>query len=263
MWWVTMAWATPCEPVDLDAATQQVRALWYDREDLDAALALVRQVDEAFPCLKPIDDDDLSVFYLLAVEMGLNAGQDPSAARWAELAVRLGDAQEPRGVLPPDVLEQWRAARARVEAEGRVTLTVTRGVTVDGVPRRAGEAIAVLRGVHLGQYVGEDGWVSEALRVDGAMSWPYAEPVSMAQRWTPQRVGMVAGGVGLLTTGVMMLVFDGGYLQQNARFGDLKAADIGTGLMAAGLVSAAAGTGLLLGGALSEDGASLGIHGRF
>lgn len=263
MWWVTIAWAAACEPVDLDAATRQARSLRYDDEDLPAALAHVKRVDGLFPCLTPVDGDDLLSFYLLAIEIAIHDGQERSAAVWAERAVRYDDAREPRGNLTPGVLEQWRAARARVEADGRVTLTLARGVILDGVPRAAGEKIAVLRGEHLGQYVGDDGWVSEALRVDAATTWPVVSSPPVASRWTPKRVGIIAGGVGLLATGVAMLVFDGGYLQQNARYGDLKAADIGTGLMAAGIVSAVAGTGLLLGGALSEDGASIRLRGRF
>jgi hypothetical protein len=258
MWWMAMAAA--CEAIDLDAATSQVRALWYEHEDLDGALARAREVERAFPCFKPVDDDDLPSFYLLAVELALGAGQEPSAAHWAELAVRFSDAREPRGSVATDVLELWRAARARVEAEGRVTLTFTRGATLDGTPRAAGEEISLLRGVHLGQHIGEAGWVSEALQVDAGLTWPQSSP---EPRWTHARTGMVAGGVALLTTGVLLLVFDGHFLQQNARYGDLRAADIGTGLMAGGIVSAAAGAGLLLGGALGPDGAAIGVHGRF
>lgn len=264
MWWMTLA--TACEPIDLDAATAQVRALWFDGEDLDAALARAREVEASFPCFKPVDDDDLQSFYLLAMELALGAGDAASADRWAERAVRFSDGQAPRGSVATDVLALWRAARDRVEAEGRAQLTVTRGLTLDGAPHAAGEVLSVLRGPHLGQYVGESGWVSEALAVDADQRWPIlptAPATPPPRRWTPARTGMVAGGVALLTTSVLLLVFDGHFFQQNARYGDERDADIGAGMLAGGVVSAAAGAGLLLGGTIPPRGASVAVHGRF
>ena len=261
MWWVVVAWAgEPCIQEDLDAATQRIDDLWQLDEDLDGALAEVQRVVGVASCLRPVDAGDLLDFHLLATEIAVLAEERTLAEAQSEAAVRYANGGALERQVSPDVGALWERARVKLEAQGRVALTIGAPVLIDGVPHRAGEQLFLLRGAHLGQYLGEQGWVSEELRVEQAMLWPaVSEPV----RWPPARVGMMAGGVGLVAAGVVMLALDGSFLQNNARYGDPADYQVGAALLGAGVVSAAAGAGLLLGVTLHDGGGGVRVQVRF
>lgn len=205
---VSLAWAEPCQAIDVNAGAMRVRDLLF-ASDAPGALAEGVSDERALPCLTTMPTTrDLALLFQATGAAALLTGDHGKAEELLGTAVRVAEAIPFDATLGPDAAALYRTVSDARTNSRRLTVIARGDVDLDGWPLRDGDQREIAVGVHLVQYIGPTDLVTSWAVLDGVGTVKIGPPPP-PPRHDGKRASMVITGISLTGVGIGCFLLSG------------------------------------------------------